>query len=567
MKKSVTFFALIGIFCIVLLLAVYFNITSGETTNPNGEDWQETYYLSGPDPYYNMRSITLTMESGHYPWGDLDPLLNYPVGHVGSARPPLMNMLAIGFSRLLSPFMPESDAIGYSTQFLPSLFGALLIFPVYFIGKVLFDKKTGLVAAMLVAFIPIHISSGHGASFTLFDHDAFNLLMFAMIYCFYIYGIKSKNPRKNIYYGILAGACLGALSMVWVSAHFTYTIIALFFTVQTIINLLRSKFDKHLCIVTFLALLTGYLIFLPLGFVKILELFLVMFTALLIGFSYIIYKWKIPWIITVPSIGIAGIISVGFLYLVRNTTNPLLTWTEHFSGILFGGGIYGDKVALTIAEAKTFDMSRTVMSFGPSLYWIALIGFVFTIWFWHKNKDRSDYLFFISLFIIEMWFIGTAGRFLNDFIPLVVISSSFVITYMLTKFDYKRMIRNIRYLGTKRFYKGVKFLQVAGIMIVVFVILLPNAFMVIEASIPQVEQKEYFGDDFSGYFGTSHYKEMYWVDALTWLNHQDTELQDADKPGFISWWDYGFYEVAVGRHPTVADNFQEGFQVAGNFLV
>jgi dolichyl-diphosphooligosaccharide--protein glycosyltransferase len=37
------------------------------------------------------------------------------------------------------------------------------------------------------------------------------------------------------------------------------------------------------------------------------------------------------------------------------------------------------------------------------------------------------------------------------------------------------------------------------------------------------------------------------------------------KPAFISWWDYGFYEVALGGHPTVADNFQDGIPPAANF--
>ena len=36
-------------------------------------------------------------------------------------------------------------------------------------------------------------------------------------------------------------------------------------------------------------------------------------------------------------------------------------------------------------------------------------------------------------------------------------------------------------------------------------------------------------------------------------------------PAFISWWDYGFYESAIGDHPTVADNFQDGIPPAANF--
>jgi len=42
-------------------------------------------------------------------------------------------------------------------------------------------------------------------------------------------------------------------------------------------------------------------------------------------------------------------------------------------------------------------------------------------------------------------------------------------------------------------------------------------------------------------------------------------VDPAQRPAFISWWDYGFYEVAVGGHPTVADNFQDGIPTAANF--
>lgn len=43
-------------------------------------------------------------------------------------------------------------------------------------------------------------------------------------------------------------------------------------------------------------------------------------------------------------------------------------------------------------------------------------------------------------------------------------------------------------------------------------------------------------------------------------------MPDAKKPAHIAWWDYGFWEVAIAHHPTVADNFQNGFGLAGRFL-
>lgn len=147
--------SLVSIFILVLFLNSYFNIISEDTYNSEGEGLDK-YYLSGPDPYYNMRIIDETLygeNSGQYQfYSSKDPLLNYPLGRSG-ARAPLFNMITIGFSRLLTPFMDEIDAVGYSMQFIPALFGALLVIPAYMIGKTLFGKKEGILAALLIALI------------------------------------------------------------------------------------------------------------------------------------------------------------------------------------------------------------------------------------------------------------------------------------------------------------------------------------------------------------------------------------------------------------------------------
>src|SRR5207247_10167436 len=47
---------------------------------------------------------------------------------------------------------------------------------------------------------------------------------------------------------------------------------------------------------------------------------------------------------------------------------------------------------------------------------------------------------------------------------------------------------------------------------------------------------------------------------------QDTEVAAAQRPAFLSWWDYGFEAADRGDHPTVADNFQNGYHLAGNVI-
>ena len=271
-----------------------------------------------------------------------------------------------------------------------------------------------------------------------------------------------------------------------------------------------------------------------------------------------------------PAVFGVGGVGLAFLYIVKDisTSVPIFSSLTKFSNILYGTGIYGNKVSMTIAEAGTYSISRTVMSFGPALYWIALIGLVFLMYYFVKDVKRRDYLFIVVVFLVQMWLTGVAGRFLNDMVPLVALSGAWIVWRIVDKIDYKQMARSVRSAGggIHGLRRGAKFIHLFGILFVAFLLILPNAYLAFDAAVPGTEKKEVFGDLPSGAFGSSLGKEAYWVHAFSWFKEQDTGIErPAERPAFISWWDYGFYEVAVGGHPTVADNFQDGIPPAANF--
>ena len=575
--------SLIAIFFLVLTLNAYFNISSGFAVNPTGETLSEKFYLSGPDPYYNMRLVEVTTETGEYPfYQTTDPLLNYPLQVTGK-RAPLFNMMAIWFSRLLVPFMDEMNAVGYSMQFVPALFGALLVFPVYFIGKELFGRKSGLIAAFLVAVIPIHLGSGHGSAYALFDHDSFNLLLFTLTFLFLIKGVKERDTKRSIIYALLGGVALAALSMTWVEAQFLYVVVAIYAIVQMIMDIFTNKAEPRVTLVPIIILFAGYGLSLPVlisraTFTLSLPFYLCIGVAAFGLLYFFLHRKKIPWIISLPAIfSIAGVVLI-FLYFIKSITAylPFLSALEQISDILRGIGIYGQKVSLTVAEASTSNISRSVMSFGPTVYWLAWAGFVLLLYLYVRQKWRREYLFLIVLFIINIWLAGTAGRFLNDSVPMITILAGWVIWIAIDKVQFKQMIRNIKNAGggLRGTRRGIKAFHILGFIFVVFIVIMPNALLAFDAAIPSAATKngtsnmktDYFGEDYGGAFGSGLYTEVYWVDALSWLNKQDTDIEDpADRPATISWWDYGFYESAVGDHPTVADNFQTGIPPAANF--
>jgi dolichyl-phosphooligosaccharide-protein glycotransferase len=573
---------LIAIFFLVLFFNTYFNLTSNANINSQGTDLTSKFYLSGPDPYYNMRLVENTSQTGTFPYYYVnDPLLNYPIGQTGG-RGPLMVMSAIAFSKVLTPFMSPSDALGFAMQFIPALFGALLVFPVYLIGRIIFGRKEGIIAALLIAIIPIEVSSGHGSAFALFDHDSFNLLMYFMTFLFFLISFKEKDRIKSILYAVLAGVPLAALTMVWTEAEFLYAVLAVYIVVQLIIDVILNKTSVQFVRSSAIMMFTGFFVSLPVIIHTPTPISLPFFLALgvtLFGAACLFFRWrKVPWIVSIPVVAIVAGAAAGLLYIVWAFPNMLPNVLEPLSriaNIVYGTGIYGNKVSLTIAEAGTYNISRTVMSYGPAVYWLAWLGFVFVLYRYATHRDRRDYMFIIVLFLVQLWLTSTAGRFLNDMVPIIALLSGLIIWFVIAKIDYKKMIKNIQNAGGgfRGLRRGVKLTHIIGVLFVVFIVLVPNTFLALDAAVPSAITKngtsnlkaDVFGSNFSGAFGGSSYKEQYWVAAYDWLRTQDANVSPAQRPAYISWWDYGFYEVAVGKHPTVADNFQDGIPAAANF--
>ena len=572
MKKDALFVAIA--FFLVLFLNSYFNYSSKIAINEDGKTLADTFYLSGPDPYYNERLLERTLETGKYPYlggkqGGLDPLLNYPLGGSGG-RPPLFNMLTIGLGSMLSLFMNEKNAIGYAMQFAPALYGALLVIPIYFIGKILFNRKVGILAAFIIPLIPIHLGSGHGSAYTLYDHDSFVLLLTTTVFMFLLLSLKEKNEKKSIIYAAMAGVSISAISLTWVAARFVYALVALYAIVQMIVDILTSRIETKIVKTSLTALVVGYILTFPLYWIKYglspnVPFFFIVGVAIFSAFYLWLGKKNIPWLISLPSLFVIAAITIVFLYLIKDTTNPYFYPLRHVSEILFKG-VYGSKVALTIAEASTFEFSRTVMSFGPVIYWLGWIGFIFLLYNFYKKKWPRPYLLIIVWFLVEIWLASSAGRFLNDLVPLTAFLGAWSLWIFIDKLDFRGMIKSIKGIGRGLYgiKKVIKVRHILGAFFIAFFIILPNGWLAMDASLP-FEMKREFENKKLGAFGLTLHTEKYWTDALMWLREQNENLSEEERPAFISWWDYGFYCAAIGKNPTVADNFQEGIPTAANF--
>jgi len=574
-KKKHWGLLVIPCFIMVFFMASFFNFQSGFATNPQGTTLGEKFYLSGPDPYYNMRVLEETMKTGSYPFtqphqGNADPLLNYPVGERGS-RPPLFVCTAVVSTLFLQNFMPQVDAMGWSMEFLPVLWGALLVIPLYFIGRALFNRKVGLISCSLLPFIPVFIGGGHGAGFSLFDHDSFLQLLFCCVFLFVILMLKAISLKKAIFYSSIAGLFSGAIYLTWTASQMIYLVLLVSLLSLLIFSLLKKTDSKNIFISFVILSVVAFLVGLPWSYITSdvfgFPLFMVGISFIVLCFYYVTTKIKIPWILSIPFLVISGFGSLLLLFLQNIGILNLGGRLYQLSIFFFGEGIYGSKISLTIAEAHSISLSGTVMSIGPVIYWLGLLGFSLYFVKTYRDRFKPENVFMICLFLVLLWLVTTAGRFLNDIVPYIVLFCAWSLLIIIDKLKFNEMKKTIQAIGflrgIKRSFTAVRILGVLFIVIGVFVL---NGFLALDAAIPAVDKEKYFGKDYQGYFGQSLGQSYYWSDACSWLAKQDTNISlDKDKPAVISWWDYGFYLASQSRHPTVADNYQDGIPPASNF--
>ncbi|MBE9593098.1 MAG: hypothetical protein IMF19_06430, partial [Proteobacteria bacterium] len=143
-----------GILAFIFCLSLYIRVAI-----PYKSVFTDSFVRFGRiDPWYNMRLVENTLH--HFPHRiHFDPFLSYhPPGGAPMGLAPLFDqMLAfitwvIGLGNPISTLGQQGiEVIG---AWYPAVLVALTVFPVYFIGKEMYNRGTGLLSAALIAILP-----------------------------------------------------------------------------------------------------------------------------------------------------------------------------------------------------------------------------------------------------------------------------------------------------------------------------------------------------------------------------------------------------------------------------
>ena len=186
---------LIAIFVIALLVRIIFVFSMPVKL------WDETIYLNlGADLSHNPLSYSFS-----HGWSDFipsggDDFYGYP--KAGFRAPILPYLISIFYFLNL----------GFLTNFLIPLIGALSVILVYKLGKELFNEKVALISSVFFAFIPLHVFySSRVLTDVLFTF--FVLLTFLSFWK----GYEKNNKGHKILFGVfLALALLSRYTALWI---------------------------------------------------------------------------------------------------------------------------------------------------------------------------------------------------------------------------------------------------------------------------------------------------------------------------------------------------------------
>lgn len=588
---------------VIVGLAAFFRVAFNY--GPALNDGQ--YRFAGNDDYYHHWVVRHIMEEGRQLLHD--DLLNYPVPAV-NPRPPLFHWHAAIEGRLLEWMgMSHDHATGYGLEWGNAFWGILTVFPIWLTGRFLYSNRAGLWAGFLIAASPAHIQRG---GFGLGDWDAFDIFFLTLGFYFLVralrgtrddtrvrtwmglrsiaegFGLYVDQHREGLAYGFLAGVCFAVIALAWEGYPYVTAIYAIYYVLQLVTNQVRRRDSTGdvLLMLMIMALMT----FVPLPYYwhlgatvhKTITANTYIFAMLVVFTLALVPTRDLPWIVVIPGLLVMLVAGWAVLtFVFPDIGNQVFTANGYFNH---------SKVYSTIAEAQRTDLGGFVFSIGFMTFFLAMVGSVYAVVRFFKKRER-DQLFIVGWALVSIYMAFAATRFVFNAAPVFAIVAGWMVDKIVAWMNWRERLRDFRGLRHESFGKALRSTlgakQIMGALFIGLTLVVPNVWFSFDAGLPSEARDAYLrghtGSSFwdkvsrgfvrqdTGAFGQG-FLAPDWLNVYGWLAKQDTKdangnpVACAHRPAQMAWWDYGFWEIDIACHPSVADNFQNGVQISGRFL-
>jgi len=581
---------------VVILIAVFFGVALYLRVyfpydQVFGSDWIK---FTSVDAYRHMRLIdSLVHNFPHLI--PFDPYLIYHEGiSLAMGKIHFLQWFLAGIIWVIGLGSPAQHTVDVVSVYFPAILGALCVIPVYFIGKELFHRWAGVIAAGLIALLPGEFLGRSILGFT--DHHVAEVLFSTTTILFLILAIKAARQRqvtfahfkrrdwatlkKPVIYSLLTGIFLGIYLLSWGGALLFVFIISLYFIIQSIIDHLRRQSTEYLCAVGTILFFIALLIFLPAyqqSRIYPTSMVIALLTPLILtAISRLLIARKIKPVYYPLSLLGVGLVGMGIVAAISPlVTSP--TQTPLLNSMLGQFRIFAPRGAyLTILEMQPvlfpggeFSFRVVWANFTTSIF-LSLIALGFLIYFVIKQRDAEKTLLIVWSLVILAATLGQR-RFAYYFAVNVALLTGYISWRVLALTGLGKPAvapaeipakggRQKTKLKEKGSSTAADYLKIVfAVIVIFFLVFFPN----IGPAITTASQARFAPNDA-------------WYDSLTWLKENTPEpfgdpgyyyqlyqvpagknYKDYEYPesayGVMAWWDYGFWITRIGHRLPVTN--------------
>ena len=419
MKKKIVIFLLFLIFFLALFLRIYF---------PYSKVFSNPVKYSADDGIYHMRLIENELLGDHFPRRIyFDPYTYFPYGTYHRFAP-LYDQLLAGIIWLASFGKPTLEIINKISPFYPAVLGSLIVFPVFFIAKTIWNKKVALLSSFLIAISPPYLYRSLLGST---DHHVAEALFSTLAIMFLFLSFKTrkrevsglrrelKENKKFWLFTFLTGVSLGLYFLVWNGALLFLFIFFLFIILYYFYEYIKGNSPSWILFMGIIIFFIPLLMISPffnhpdlfrshIYNIKHLTSFLIgIFVFVIIGIlDKILKKKKIkPWLLPI----LFGFTVILFLILLKFVSpfifkelfETLRAINTSLSPYKFARELTNEMRPLTLQEAN---------GWFSSLFYLSLIALI-VIFYEFISKRKPEYLLILIWTVIIILITGIIPLF------------------------------------------------------------------------------------------------------------------------------------------------------------
>ena len=540
------------------------------------------------DAWYHMRTLNLLLNN--YPERIFfNPMTNYPSGSYVHFGPLFDQMMAIP-ALILGLGHPSSELVNTIGAYFPAVLGTLTVVPVYYIGKYLGGRKTGILASILIAFAPGQFLSRSMIGFT--DHHVAESLFstfFIMFFTLSLISAKKNNLsfehvfkkefkvlKEPLAYSIMAGIMYSAYQLSWPGASLFAFITLVYAVFQYVLNNLRKESSDYLGIVGITTFLLSAVLLLPsvhpeIGFNMYDYSWFTVAVALGVMISFVVLSFVEKaairkgldsryYPLAVFGIGAIGLIALSIaapsLYsIVISAPNTIFQ-------IQVGGPSTIAEASSIFFEGGVFTLSKVYGNFTAPGFLASLLGILILIANLFRKPKPEEVLVLVWSVLILFAIYGQ-NRFAYYYSVNVAVLSAYVGGLLLEKVKWNELDESFKanvksVADIPSFFKFFRIEHVIAVLAILVVLIYPV-----------------YGSAMQYTHGSSD-PNGEWLEACMWLQSNTPDpgmdynaIYEAPKNGelfqypataygVMSWWDYGHYIEVIGHRMPNANPFQAG---------